>query len=123
MKLETNSFNTSYSDIRKSSNIDGSRKRIQESYKSFEKNVDYSSQQSIDQKITILEDIVKKHLAELMNILQKEYEFIVSRSSKDSNKIVVLLVNCNSKEVKKEIPSEDFLRMTKYIEDIFYVQE
>ena len=33
------------------------------------------------------------------------------------------LVDCNNKKKKKEIPSEDFLRMTKYIEDIFYVQE
>lgn len=115
-------FNLSDKKVEKQK-IDGSRKMIQQSYKSFDKNVNNTSTEEINKKISLLEDTVKRHLDELLNILQKEYEFLVTTSLTDKSQIVVQLLDLKTKEIKKEIQAEDFLKMAKYIEDIFYIKD
>ena len=103
--------------------ISSSKKMIQESYKSYDKNVNNSSVEEINKKISLLEDTVKRHLDELMNILQQQYEFVVTTSIHDKSKIVVQLLDYKTKEIKKEIPAESFLKMANYIEEIFYIEK
>ena len=103
--------------------ISSSKRLIKESYKSYDKNISNSSAEEVNKKITLLEDTIKRHLDELMNILQKQYEFVVTTASTDKSKIVVQLLDFNTKEVKKEIPAENFLKMANYIEDIFYIED
>lgn len=103
--------------------INSSQKIIQQSYKTFERNIENCSQEVINHKISLLEDIVERRMKELLDILQKKYKFCVTTSSCDKNKIIVQLLDFNTKEVMKEIPAEDFLKMLNYIENIFYIKD
>lgn len=120
-KLGGFSDKLSYSDIKlRKTKTEYNRKIIQQSYKTFEKDISPTISQVSEHTVKLLEDTVSRCIKNLLDILSSNYTFIVSESDFDPSILVVKIVDSSSNLVKKEVLAEDFIKMANYIEDIFF---